>query len=217
MSASVARVLSLVARAGRQRRAAALGLALALPGLAAAQDEGVHNSALYSFKVVTVVDGLVNPWGLAWLPNGDMLVTERAGCTPLVRGGKLLPDAVPGVPRCARRARRSARRGRPSALRAEQLVYLSFAKPNTDGTQATTRSCAGGFKNDRLDRRARDLRSTSPGRRGPCHFGGRMAFDRKGQLFLSSGDRREAACHGRASEASFRSRPLPTIRARSGA
>ena len=46
-----------------------------------------------TFKVVTVVEGLKNPWSMAWLPNGDMLVTERGGTLRIVRGGKLLPDS----------------------------------------------------------------------------------------------------------------------------
>ena len=56
-----------------------------------------------AFKVVTVAEGLRNPWSMAWLPNGDMLVTERGagdypGTLRIIRGGKLLPTPVPGVP-----------------------------------------------------------------------------------------------------------------------
>ena len=50
-----------------------------------------------TFKVVTVAEGLRNPWSMAWLPNGDMLVTERVGTLRIIRGGKLLPTEVPGV------------------------------------------------------------------------------------------------------------------------
>ena len=51
-----------------------------------------------TFKVVTVAEGLRNPWSMAWLPNGDMLVTERGtGCYPgalrIIRDGKLLPTS----------------------------------------------------------------------------------------------------------------------------
>ena len=51
-----------------------------------------------TFKVVTVAEGLRNPWSMAWLPNGDMLVTERVGTLRIIRDGKLLPAEVPGVP-----------------------------------------------------------------------------------------------------------------------
>jgi aldose sugar dehydrogenase len=184
----VTRVLSFVARAGRQRSAAAW-LALALPALAGAQDEGVHNSALYAFKVVTVVDGLVNPWSMAWLPNGDMLVTERPGRLRIVRGGKLLPDAVPGVP-----AVRVVGQGglqdvvvHPSFAQ-NKLVYLSFAKPNADGSQGTTTVVRGRFENDKLND-VEQIFEAAPYAPTPGHYGARMVFDGKGHLFLSSGDR----------------------------
>src|SRR5262245_33718526 len=63
-----------------------------------AQAPGVQRSAQHDYRVVTVVDGLIQPWAIAWLPNGDALVTERPGRLRIVRGGKLLPQAVEGVP-----------------------------------------------------------------------------------------------------------------------
>ena len=69
---------------------------LALPvGLALAQPGG---GPQVSFKVVTVAEGLQNPWSMAWLPNGDMLVTERGGTIRTVRNGQLLPEPMANVP-----------------------------------------------------------------------------------------------------------------------
>ncbi|HZN67814.1 MAG TPA: PQQ-dependent sugar dehydrogenase, partial [Tepidisphaeraceae bacterium] len=51
------------------------------------------------FKKTTVVAGLENPWGLAFLPNGDMLITERPGRLRLVKGGQLSETPVEGVPK----------------------------------------------------------------------------------------------------------------------
>ena len=50
------------------------------------------------FQTVTVVDSLAHPWGLAWLPNGDLLITERSGQLRIVREGVLDPAPISGVP-----------------------------------------------------------------------------------------------------------------------
>ena len=50
------------------------------------------------YRVVTFVDGLEHPWSIAFLPDGDVLVTEQPGRLRIVRDGALLPDEVPGVP-----------------------------------------------------------------------------------------------------------------------
>src|SRR5688572_14715523 len=56
-------------------------------------------SALHDYRVVTVVDGLVEPWSIAFLPGGDMLVTERPGRLRIVRQGKLVDQPVDGIPK----------------------------------------------------------------------------------------------------------------------
>ena len=76
------------------------GAALVLSTSVLAQPPGPAGE---TFKVVTVAEGLRNPWSMAWLPNGDMLVTERGtgsypGALRIIRGGKLLPEPVAGVP-----------------------------------------------------------------------------------------------------------------------
>jgi glucose/arabinose dehydrogenase/mono/diheme cytochrome c family protein len=58
----------------------------------------VNTHAIPDVRVVPIANGLSHPWSLAFLPNGDMLVTERRGTLRLVRDGKLLPDPVEGVP-----------------------------------------------------------------------------------------------------------------------
>ena len=58
----------------------------------------VHKSMFHDYRVVTVVPEMENPWSIAFLPGGDMLVTERPGRLRIVRDGALLPDPVPGTP-----------------------------------------------------------------------------------------------------------------------
>ncbi|HLF12008.1 MAG TPA: PQQ-dependent sugar dehydrogenase, partial [Gammaproteobacteria bacterium] len=159
----------------------------AAPAMLSAQE--IHNSALHTFRVVTVAEGLVNPWSMAWLPNGDMLVTERPGRLRVIRDGKLLPDAVPGVPA----VRVVGQGGLQDVVvhpdfASNGLVYLSFAKPNADGSQGTTAVVRGRFENDRLNN-VEEIFEAAPYSGSPGHYGARMVFDGKGHLFLSSGDR----------------------------
>src|SRR5687767_4777564 len=49
-------------------------------------------------RVVPVARGLVNPWSLAFLPDGTMLVTEKDGRLRIIRNGVLDPKAIPGTP-----------------------------------------------------------------------------------------------------------------------
>lgn len=51
-----------------------------------------------TMTVTPIVEGLEHPWGVAWLPNGDMLITERPGRLRIVRDGVLEPEAIAGIP-----------------------------------------------------------------------------------------------------------------------
>lgn len=169
-------------------RAAAITGLLLLPVALPAQDS-TYRSAEHDYRITTVATGLENPWSLAFLPNGDMLVTERAGRLRVIRGGRLLPNAVEGVP--------AVRTGGQGGLldvvlhpqfASNRLVYLSYAKPNADGSQGTTAIVRGRFENDRLTnvQEVIETKMWSPGR---GHHGSRMAFDRNGFLFITLGDR----------------------------
>ena len=105
----------------------------------------------HTFNVVTVAEGLRNPWSMAWLPNGDMLVTERGGTLRIIRDGELLPDPVPGVP-----AVRAISQGglhdvvlHPD-FESNQIIYLSYAKPGEDPMMGTTALSRARLRNDRL-------------------------------------------------------------------
>jgi aldose sugar dehydrogenase len=167
---------------------AALVFAAALPACSSAQD-GPQRSALHTFRIVPVADGLQIPWGMAWLPNGDMLITERAGRLRIVRGGSLLPTPVAGVP--------AVRTGGQGGLldvavhpdfAQNRLVYLSYAKRGSDTTLGTTAVARGRLENDRLTD-VQEIFEAKVWARGSGHHGSRLAFDGKGYLFISLGDR----------------------------
>jgi aldose sugar dehydrogenase len=167
----------------------ALLVAAAADVVALAQDGKVHRAQDHAFRVVTVVDGLEHPWSMAFLPSGDMLVTERPGRLRIVREGTLLPDPVPGVPK--------VRVGRQGGLldvvlhpqfEQNRLVYLSYSKSNADDTQGTTAVARGRFENDRLVD-VQEIFEAQAWTQGRGHHGSRLAFDGQGYLFITVGDR----------------------------
>ena len=142
-----------------------------------------------TFKIVTVVEGLRNPWSMAWLPNGDMLVTERVGTLRIVRGGKLLPMEVPGVP-----AVRAVGQGGMQEVAVHpnfaqnHYIYLSYSKPRNDNKEGTTALMRAKLEGDRLVD-AKEIFEAKAWNDRAGHFGARIAFDKEGHLFLAVGDR----------------------------
>jgi glucose/arabinose dehydrogenase len=150
-------------------------------------NDRVFRSAFYDYRVVTVADGLIQPWAIAWLPNGDALVTERPGRLRIIRQGQLLPQPVEGVPQVLYVGQGGLLEVRPHPnFASNRLLYLSYAKPNADGKTGTTALVRGRFENDRLTNVEQLFESVSKGR---GHYGGKIVFDGKGYVFLSLGDR----------------------------
>lgn len=149
----------------------------------------VHHSALHDYRVVTVVEGLMNPWSMAFLPNGDMLVTERPGRLRIVRNGKLLPEPVVGLPRVRTGGQGGLLDVVPHpAFATNRLIYFSYAKPNADSSQGTTAVARARFENDRLTN-LEEVFEAKVWSDGRGHHGSRLAFDRNGFLFITVGDR----------------------------
>ncbi len=168
-------------RPGFVLTAAALVLTVAV----SVSGQDVHGSIYHDYRVVTVADGLEIPWSMAWLPGGDMLVTERPGRLRIIRNGKLLSEPVPGVPEVFARGQGGLFDVVPHPdFASNRLLYLSFAKPNAEGS--TTAVVRGRFENDRLNDVEEIFEAVAQGR---GHYGGRLAFDRNNYLFITAGDR----------------------------
>ncbi len=161
-----------------------VGAALAGAVPLAAQE--THYSAEHAFRVVTVAEGLEVPWSMAFLPNGDLLVTERPGRLRIVRNGRLLPQAVPGVPEVHAQGQGGLLDVviHP-AFETNRLVYLSFSKPLAGGA-STTAVVRGRLEDDRLMGVEEIFEAET---RGRGHYGSRMAFDDEGYLYVTVGDR----------------------------
>jgi aldose sugar dehydrogenase len=139
------------------------------------------------FRVVPIVKGLANPWSIAFLPNGDMLVTERPGRLRIVRKGTLDVQPISGTPQVWAVGQGGLLEVLPHPQFAKnQLVYLTYSKPCEQG--ATTALLRGRFDGKALVD-AKDLFVADNCNTGNPHFGSKLAFGRDGMLYMTIGER----------------------------
>jgi aldose sugar dehydrogenase len=164
----------------------------AVPALA--QVDEVVETELGAVQVTTFASGLTNPWGLAFLPEGGMLVTERPGDLRFVSDDGDVSDAIAGVPEVDAR-------GQGGLLDVEldpdfasnRLVYMSFAEPGDEaGTNST--AVARGVLNEDLTElsEVEVIFSQQPKLPSQQHYGSRIVFDDDGYLFITTGERSDA-------------------------
>jgi aldose sugar dehydrogenase len=157
-------------------------------------DAMTFTSQHHEVQVTTIVEGLEHPWGMAFLPDGAILVTERPGRLRIVRDGVLDADPISGVPDVVT----SGQGGLLDiALHPEYetngLVYFSHSALGPDGpTTAVSRGrlVDAGLGNTALED-TQTIFVTQAGGTTGRHFGSRIVFDRDGYLYLTVGDRGE--------------------------
>jgi glucose/arabinose dehydrogenase len=176
----------MIHRTFRAPVAALAGLAVTIPAAAQAQ---TYQSEHHAFRAVPIAEGLNNPWSIAFLPGGDILITERAGRLRIVRNGQLLESPVEGVPEVRARGQGGLLEvALHPQFESNRFLYLTYSKPNADGSEGTTAVARGRFENDRLTD-VQDIFVAEAWSRGGNHFGSRIAFDSDGYLFVTVGDR----------------------------
>jgi aldose sugar dehydrogenase len=144
------------------------------------------SSPVLAFNIDTIADGLEHPWAIAFLPDGRMLVSERAGRLRVIADGQLLPDPVTEVPDSYVRSQGGLM---DIALDPNHAVngwiYLSLAYG--DRRANATRVVRGRLADMRwTDNQV--LFTAEPTRKRPVHYGARMAFMADGTLLVSVGD-----------------------------
>jgi len=136
-------------------------------------------------RVVPVARQLVNPWSVAFLPGGDILVTEKEGRLRIIRNGALDPKPVPGAPT----VRVQGRSGlldialHPQ-FAANRFVYFTYLKP-VDEKQAALTVARGRFANSgetAAISELKDIFSCGAGIAGPS----RLAWGRDGKLYMTT-------------------------------
>jgi glucose/arabinose dehydrogenase len=168
--------------------AALLAAAMIAPGAAPAWAQVVKSSA-GDVKIETVASGLANPWALAFLPDGRMLVTERPGRMRIIERGDKLGPALAGVPRVFA----SGQGGLLDVVldrnfADNKTIYFCFADPADGGGRTSlARARLETDGTPRLEETRVIFRQDGPLSSGN-HFGCRIAQAADGNLFLSMGD-----------------------------
>lgn len=140
--------------------------------------------------ITEVASGLQVPWGLAFLPDGRMLVTERPGSLRYVAADGSLSEPISGVPEVHAQGQGGLLDVALSPdFERDALVYLSYAEPGADG-KATTALGRGRLAGDRIEDWQVIFRQ-EPRIASGHHFGSRIVFDRDGYLFLALGENNE--------------------------
>jgi aldose sugar dehydrogenase len=140
-------------------------------------------------RVVTLTDALVQPWALAFLPDGDILITERGGRLRLIREGRLTPGIIDGIPSVDTRTQDGLM---DIALHPRfdqnRTLYFTYSKPGERGDTTTLASARfdGAKLSDVRDVFVADAWSTAGG-----NSGSRIAFGVDGTVYLTIGERHE--------------------------
>ena len=134
-----------------------------------------------------VVTGLDNPWGMAFLPDGRMLVTEQPGRVRIVDRDGRLSEPLAGVPQVYSSNQAGLLDVTLSPnFASDNLVYLSYSEPGEGGAgTAVARARLAGNALENVQVIWRQVPKVT----GPNHWGSRIVFARDGTLFVTTGDR----------------------------
>jgi glucose/arabinose dehydrogenase len=197
--------------AAEVRTLAIVGMLIATPPLAAAQGvdprpannpeqkpafagqtDAPEQKLGVAFDVVTVVEGLQNPWSVAFLPGGKMLITERPGRLRVLGTDGKLSEPVAGLPAVFARAQGGLLDVvLDPAFAKNNLIYWSFSEPR-ENNENNTAVARGKFVDDAVAPRVDEVQviyHQTPSMNSPLHFGSRLVFGRDGTLFVTQGDR----------------------------
>jgi len=169
-----------------------LGLMLLLPASlanAAADIKTAPSDKYYQTKTVT--SDVEIPWGMAQLPSGDILVSERKGKLRLIRNGKLVEQSISGLPKIHSK-------GQGGLLDLElhpnfannNWLYITYSSPEGKGAGSNTALIRAKLNVEQM--RLEQVETLYKGEDNTTkgqHFGSRIAFDGKGYVFFSIGDR----------------------------
>ena len=156
---------------------------------AAASIPQVIKTQEYDLRIVKIVSGLEHPWGLAFLPDGRIIVTERPGRLRIIRGDRLEKEPVSGLPAITARGQGGLL---DVALHPDfienGLIYFSYSGSGRGGIG--TEVARGKLSGNHLEN-VEVIFRMAPKSKTSRHFGSRLIFDWEGYLYITLGDRGE--------------------------
>lgn len=149
--------------------------------------KGVKTSTAFESKVIT--SSLKSPWGIAVLPDGRLLITEKPGDMRIVSMDGTVSDPLQGIPEVDSEAQGGLLGVTLDPdFASNRMVYWVFSEPVANGNH--TAVAKGKLAEDEKSiQSAQVIFRTTPTYKGKLHYGGRIIFDKTGHLFVSSGER----------------------------
>ena len=149
-------------------------------------------TASSEMRIETIASGLEHPWAVALLPEGGYLVSERPGRLRRIATDGSLSAPIAGVPAVFAQGQGGLLDVVPDPQYASnKRIWLSFAEPGDGGTAGTAVATATLGTDALTD--VRVVYRQVPKLEGGMHFGSRIAFDGKGHVFISQGERNQKA------------------------
>ncbi|TWG49166.1 MULTISPECIES: PQQ-dependent sugar dehydrogenase [unclassified Aminobacter] len=163
--------------------------ALVGAGGAAFAQENQFDTEKGAILVTVVTEGLDHPWAIAFLPDGDMLVTERPGNLRVVKADGSKSEPISGTPQVDARGQGGLLDvALDPDFGSNRLVYLSFAEAGEGGN--STAVARGRLSEDRTAlENVEVIFSQQPKVESTAHFGSRLVFDNEGHLYVTMGER----------------------------
>jgi len=144
-------------------------------------------------SVTALITGLEHPWGLAFLPDGRMLLTERPGRVRIATATGEISPPLRGIPKVFVDGQSGLLDVAVSpTFSGDQLVYLSYGEPNARGNKAGTAVARGRLVGLGLEG-VEVIYRQEPKLSSGTHVGSRLVFDDEGYLFVTQGENRQAA------------------------
>lgn len=143
------------------------------------------------YTLETIITELDVPWGMDWLPNGDMLVTERSGDMWLYSNGNLAEEPIAGVPEVWDNSQGGLLDVNVHPDYEENgWIYITYSSPEGSGDGANTALMRAKLNDDKTELVNREvLYKAEPNTDAGQHFGSRIIFDNDGHVFFGIGDR----------------------------